>query len=321
MSDERRALLRITGPEVAQDRVEVTAQKALIAGRLAASDITLKHSKISRNHVRFELTAKGLTITDLGSANGSMVGGQRIDPETPVLLNPGDTVQLGPFTLHFDQILEAGEEPVPDAESQIIDAAARQAIQELAAPPPPIVPPHAPRRLATPPENGKPPEHLLGVPRARSSWLQYIPEIFGDDEFLGRLLLVFESLHAPPQWIIDNFDCYLDAQLAPSEWLQWFGAWTDILVPDSIPPYRQRNIVMELGPLFRARGTVASLSRHLQLVFDVEPKITEPKNRPDTFTVTLPLGKEGDTEENRQLARRVIDCHRPIHTRYDLTIS
>jgi phage tail-like protein len=160
----------------------------------------------------------------------------------------------------------------------------------------------------------------LGIPHDASRLLQYLPAVYGDDPFIGRFLLIFESLFAPLEWIVDNFDFYLDPKVAPPEWLQWFGHWADILVPGAIPVERQRAIALELGPLFLSRGTRKSLSRHLELAFGVKPIIEEPDDPPATFTVTLALGKDGDTDTNRDIARRIIEAQRPVHANYELTI-
>jgi phage tail-like protein len=187
--------------------------------------------------------------------------------------------------------------------------------------PPGFIEPPPPRVLVTPPDGRPPLEHPYGIPRDASSWLQYLPAVYSDDPFLGRFLLIFEALYARDEWIIDNFDLYLDPKLAPAEWLQWFGQWVDILVPSSLPEERQRAIVKELGALFFARGTSAGLAQHLELAFGVKPEIQEPADKPSTFVVKLKLGKQEDTENNREIATRIIEAQRPAHTLYTLIIE
>ncbi|NDJ87006.1 MAG: hypothetical protein GYB66_14090, partial [Chloroflexi bacterium] len=187
-------------------------------------------------------------------------------------------------------------------------------------PPPPPAPPESGARAVSS-NGGPPPEHLIGIPQDVSSWVQYLPAVFSEDEFLKRFLLIFEAIHAPHEWIVDNFDCYLDPDLTPPEWLRWFGSWCDILIPGTIPLERQRAVGRELGPLFLARGTRRSLTRHLELVFGVEPNIEEPPDRDATFVVRLPLGKDNDTLANRDVADQIINAQRPVHTNYELHIT
>ena len=65
-------------------------------GRTARADFILDAGLVSRLHCR--LTAKSmdqLFVEDLGSTNGILVNGQRVDRS---LLHPGDTVTIGRVT-------------------------------------------------------------------------------------------------------------------------------------------------------------------------------------------------------------------------------
>ncbi len=325
MADERRAKLRVTGPDITDDEVEFTTQ--LTIGRLAKNDLTLKSPRLSREHSILEFTDDGLVIQDLKSANGVLVNSERIEPETSVSLKVGDTISLGPFTLFVDEITEVTKsdssektKQKPKSPAKKSDSKSDKKATEVNLPVPkePIEPP-PPRALVT--TNGaKPPGHLKGIPEDASSWLRHLPELYSTDPFIGRFLLIFEAIFSPIEWIVDSFDLYLDDKMAPTEWLQWFGEWVDIFVPDTIPDERQRAIVAEMGKLFLSRGTSDSLSRHLELVFGVKPEIEEPQDRPSTFNVTLKLGKSGDNEVNRNIASRIIEAQRPAHTHYTLNI-
>ena len=66
------------------------------AGRGPESDIFLADVTVSRHHAVFNVDTEGLTVTDLGSTNGTYVNGRR--HETAALA-PGDEVMLGKFHL------------------------------------------------------------------------------------------------------------------------------------------------------------------------------------------------------------------------------
>lgn len=55
--------------------------------------ITVGESSLSRRHAELSRTGGSVTITDLGSTNGTYVNGVKIQSST--VLNPGDTVQFG----------------------------------------------------------------------------------------------------------------------------------------------------------------------------------------------------------------------------------
>ncbi len=71
----------------------------LVVGRQAGTDIMLSDWQVSRRHAQFELANGIVLVNDLGSANGTLVNGQRLAPNQPRPLMPGDQVQLGSTTL------------------------------------------------------------------------------------------------------------------------------------------------------------------------------------------------------------------------------
>ena len=69
------------------------------------TDIIVADPNVSRRHLRFTATGGTLTVTDLGSRNGTLVNGVRIAAETA--LRTGDTVRAGGVEL---LVLQAGSE-------------------------------------------------------------------------------------------------------------------------------------------------------------------------------------------------------------------
>ncbi len=56
---------------------------------------------VSRLHVSMKLTKNGVVITDLGSANGTRVNGQKIVSHVEYPINHGDTIALGKFQIQI----------------------------------------------------------------------------------------------------------------------------------------------------------------------------------------------------------------------------
>ncbi|MDX1435783.1 MAG: FHA domain-containing protein [Anaerolineales bacterium] len=54
---------------------------------------------VSRMHAVISIRGDRVTITDLGSANGTWVNGDRVSPHTARVLNHGDLVTLGKFRM------------------------------------------------------------------------------------------------------------------------------------------------------------------------------------------------------------------------------
>ncbi len=74
-------------------------------GRSPENDISINDLSVSRVHAGLEQTPQGFVITDLGSRNGVIVNGQRI--EGPHRIGPADEIRLGDVTL---RLVTAGPE-------------------------------------------------------------------------------------------------------------------------------------------------------------------------------------------------------------------
>jgi pSer/pThr/pTyr-binding forkhead associated (FHA) protein len=59
----------------------------------------LTDTAVDREHARLVARPDGSwSLTDLGSVNGTMVNGRKIDPGTPVPLHDGDRINIGMWT-------------------------------------------------------------------------------------------------------------------------------------------------------------------------------------------------------------------------------
>lgn len=161
---------------------------------------------------------------------------------------------------------------------------------------------------------------IEGIPLNESRYMQYLPGVYSDSDFLKRFLLIMESILAPLGWGVDSFEQYYNPLVTTPDWLQWIGAWFDVLVHPSVPVERQRAVVKALGDLYRRRGTPKGLVRLLELYFGTHAELIELDNPPSSFTVRLALGKE-DTPLNRALAEQLITAYKPAHTGFTLEIT
>src|SRR5688572_25771941 len=79
------------------------------------SDILLLDGTVSRRHAEVTLQEGSVTVTDLGSTNGTQVDGVRLAPNQPTPVVPGTVVRFGNATL----VLPGGSESAP-AEATIV---------------------------------------------------------------------------------------------------------------------------------------------------------------------------------------------------------
>jgi serine/threonine protein kinase len=68
-------------------------------GRDTRNDIVIPAHQVSRNHAQIQCNQEGCKVVDVGSTNGTFVNGVRIPPDTPWLLRPDDTLEIGPIKL------------------------------------------------------------------------------------------------------------------------------------------------------------------------------------------------------------------------------
>jgi pSer/pThr/pTyr-binding forkhead associated (FHA) protein len=71
---------------------------ATTVGRHPDADIFLDDVTVSRRHAELLRTSEGVVVKDLGSLNGSYVGGERVEQRT---IGTGDEIQIGRFKLLY----------------------------------------------------------------------------------------------------------------------------------------------------------------------------------------------------------------------------
>src|SRR5215211_1050934 len=159
----------------------------LTIGRAPDNDLSLQHPSISRHHVELSLTREGLILTDLGSFNGTFIDGERILAHQPTRVERGQTLRVGPFILVARRSATDFDELEPDAHhnGEVAARASRAPAVDVG---------EIERALARRAAARRPslaPALPIGP---RSSYLEFLPSIFAENDFLGRFLLIFESI-------------------------------------------------------------------------------------------------------------------------------
>lgn len=71
-------------------------------GRRAENTISLPDPYVSGRHAQVTREGAGVLVTDLGSTNGTFVRGERLLPQAPAPLSPGESVSFGRSTLTLE---------------------------------------------------------------------------------------------------------------------------------------------------------------------------------------------------------------------------
>jgi hypothetical protein len=91
------ARLIVIGGKV--DRREVSLPLPVIIGRSRTAGLTIAHAMVSRKHCELYEAGGLVHIRDLGSTNGTYVGGNRVQE---AVLRPRDQFTIGPLTFEVD---------------------------------------------------------------------------------------------------------------------------------------------------------------------------------------------------------------------------
>ena len=291
----------------------VLANGRTTVGRQSDSMLFLDDDKVSRQHAILICSQVECRIVDLDSANGTRVNNERIPPHVPRLLTHNAILEFAGARFVFEQIAIGGD----------FDEVHPGAAPKLPASPVAWEPP----RL-----NGDARSAytlLPGLSRYGYNLLRYLPEIYHpdyvvpdedgndrNDDFMARLMGLFESILMPISWSIDNFDVYLHPDTAPAEFLPWLASWFGIHFDSTWTETQRRTILREAHWLYTRQGTRQALCRILEISLDETPDILEyiDDKQPYYFGVRVSTRHA----DRRQLIEAIINANKPAYTIYKL---
>jgi phage tail-like protein len=102
-----------------------------------------------------------------------------------------------------------------------------------------------------------------------------LPAIYQEDDFAMRWMSAFDDVLAPCVLTIDNIEHYFDPALAPGDFVEMLAGWVGVELDETWSEESRRALVAEAVSLYRVRGTVAGLKRHVAIYTGVEPEIEE----------------------------------------------
>jgi len=114
------AQLTIRAPDGALQTVSIT-KDCITIGRSHDNDVFLPDQLLSRHHAEILKADSGYTLKDLGSKNGTLLNGARVNVSMP--LAPGDSIVLGDYRLTFVRWSEPADDPLSeDSGAQVFKA-------------------------------------------------------------------------------------------------------------------------------------------------------------------------------------------------------
>lgn len=141
-------LLYVVGGTDRGKRFDLTPAETRI-GRGADQDVVLSDIAVSRRHITVHAEGGRFRLRDLGSGNGTLVNGARIDS---VILNDGDHIELGNTVLRFNQAGAPATAAPPAAYGAQGGFSPPPAAGNFGAPPPAYQPPPQQPAYQPPPQ-------------------------------------------------------------------------------------------------------------------------------------------------------------------------
>lgn len=118
-------LIIVSGTNAIGRMFRIEGENPLTIGRSPTATVVLGDEGISRIHARVEAQGNEVTLTDLGSSNGTFVNGVRIDG--PRHLQDGDKIQFGGTTLMKFSYRDSADEVL---QRNLYESATRDALTQ-----------------------------------------------------------------------------------------------------------------------------------------------------------------------------------------------
>lgn len=186
--------------------------------------------------------------------------------------------------------------------------------------------------------------------RPPSLYLNFLPAIYREVDFVGRFLKIFEQSFEPCVHTLDSLWAYLDPLTAPQALLPFLAGWVAWNQTPQIGLERQRHLIKSAMQIYQWRGTRRGLRFYLHLATGLplddhiseetdkqigiteffsrgcvfgEAKLGEDSivggSRPFHFSVHLRPENQNQIDES--FVRSVIEQEKPVFCTYDLTIE
>lgn len=113
--------------------------------------------------------------------------------------------------------------------------------------------------------------------RPRSLYLNFLPDMYREVDFVSRFLKIFEQTFEPNVWMLSNLWAYLDPKTAPEAMLPFLAHWVGWPLTPQLSLARQRQLIAGAVELYRWRGTRWGLRYAIHLFTDLSLDDTLPE--------------------------------------------
>ena len=165
-------------------------------------------------------------------------------------------------------------------------------------------------------------------PARSSDWmLNQLPVGMLESDFFVRFVSIFQEVGTSLIADADNVDNIADLSVTPEAMIPWLGSWIGVdSVDPSLPPELQRRIVASAADTIAWRGTVAGLTRFLELTSDGPVEVSDGggvwrdgEAPADTAWVRMTIRSTGWLPESDFIA--LVRDEIPAHVRAELYVG
>lgn len=105
--------------------------------------------------------------------------------------------------------------------------------------------------------------------RPTATYLNFLPEIYQQSDFLGRFLTIFEQGFDPTMQTLDTFWAYIDPLTAPRALLPFLAKWVAWPLDPKLTERQQRRLLRHAAEIYQWRGSKHGLQLALSAVTDL----------------------------------------------------
>lgn len=185
--------------------------------------------------------------------------------------------------------------------------------------------------------------------RPSNSYLNFLPAIYREVDFISRFLTIFEQAFDPAVQTIDVLWAYLDPLTAPESLLPFLAHWVAWPIEHRWDIKQQRRLIRNAVELYRWHGTRRGLRFYLHLYTELPlddnlPEVEKHISIEEIFTHGFVMGEtvigrdsmlgggrpfhfivrlrpEPDKQIDERLVKDIIEREKPAFCTYDLLIS
>ena len=116
---------------------------------------------------------------------------------------------------------------------------------------------------------------ILTVYIGVKSIIRNLPSNFQKNESLKNFLMIFQHFNSEFDMKLDNIHDVFNPMATDRKFLFWLSSWFSLELGTDLPELSYRQLIKEIVPLYRWRGTKYGLQRLLEIISGFKPEIIE----------------------------------------------